>query len=1087
MQVFQDRRLRRLLAAMAANKRLDGGGGVLRERRGRGWRMDEVLAPVVLASCDVRDRWPPSASPSRTAESLNRFERLSLAARLTLAANLHEAEDLFKQGFPRVEADRRARDLAQGIGLDIDAWPRIPAALIVEALSTAAAALAAVGNEPPSGKRSLALHHLRGGLNIVGARIEGDLELYNAVLPFPVRLIGCVIDGAVVADHAQMASMDLSGSALRGISANFLRLNGSMRLRRTYCAGSVDFGGAHIGGVMDLSDSVVTPLLPQPLAVAFAGDRGAVNLSLSTIDNELRLSRARIYGGLTMKGAVVRRSMFLEKALICSPIASLAKMALDAVPTRTGLPELDRLNASMDTDRRVARAIFPDDPENPLIAAWRDAEVHGLPRLTQNPGALTTMHRLLAESMRARTCAIRADGARIEGSVFGRGVTTMGRLRIKYGAIQGGLHLDGTRLRSPRESFDTFDALEAWVKAADPSQPVSRVIGLFVRLKEDTKKLAQKQEKGRGESYALDIRETVIEGTVSLGPAILPDDHERPSEIHGAVIASQARIGSGLYLQAVQFSGAATGADDKPTLDVEHTTIGCDLDLRDATGVGGIKAAFCKIEGNLLLCGPPDRGPHADDSTFMVQPCRASGKLEFRSAEVNGDAWLIFHPEKGPDLQLRQLTVAGSLNILPMPVDEQPLQRRSEDGPLNDKAPMAPPPLARNHPDRATPTIPSRQDFKAIIDKANHRRRRPVSYEIPPPGIDLRSARATVFRHPPTAWPQQDALHLIGFVYETPGTIGPLGVGRFLDGLNAQESPVPVFADSPRRAKVWRLWRARLDSLPWQPKSLLAASIIGPAVMLLLEFRSLLAWGPLKGMAKWRPIAELDRLGLVNLGLLLGLTCFCLALRWMSSNLHPTKYDAKPLGAYWLRLQAQLPNPFRQRGRYAPTDPYLRAANALREVGKVRSAEWIELERVRARTRLLSLRHHFLARVALWTVDRLADYGFNVARVVFILAFTVLIGACMFEWSKPSPPPDGPQAASVAPSVVISLETVAPLLKRADEREPAYTGSPQPQPTRPPYVEFAAWLLRAFGLLLTAVIGASLAARAESFLSRMQT
>lgn len=1078
MRIFPDRQLSRLLAAMAGNQRLDGGGGVLTEAGAEDWQLGEVLAPVVLASCDLRDRWPDTTLRSPTGEALYRFERLSLAARLTAAATLHKAGDLFGPSFARPEEDKVAAALADGLGLNIHAWPRLPAALIVEALSKAAADIAAVGDAPPGAKRSLALHHLRGGLNIVGARIEGDLELYNAVLPFPVRLIGCVIDGAVIADHAQLAALDLSGTALRGISANFLKLNGSLRLRRTYCAGSMDFGGAQIGGVMDLSDSVVTPLLPQPAAVAFAGDRGAVNLSLATIDNELRFSRARIYGGLTMKGAVVKRSMFLEKALVCSPISALAKMALEVIPANTGHMALDQLKPLMATDGRVAAAIFPESPDDLPVDVWRAAEVHGMPSLTGNADAQMMMHRLLAESMRARTCALRADGAQIDGSLFARGLTTMGRLRIKYGTIQGGLHLDGSRLRSPRESFDVFDALDDWSSSATCDPAIGHDIKRFVALKDRTKNLALLQEKGRGESYALDIRETVVEGTVSLGPAMLPGDRERPSEVHGAVIASQARIGSGLQLQAVRFTGAPKDFEDKASLDIEHSTIGCDLDLRDAKGIHGIKAAFSRIAGNLLMCSLPDWGPQVQQSAFMVQPGRASGKLEFRSVEVSGDAWLVFHAVAGPALDLRQLTVTGSLNIMPMPVGDAPTTRHQRVRPVIDGASPELDDLARNHPDRATPVQIAKDDFKAINKEANLvRRGRSVRDPggPPPPEIDLRNAKCTLFRHPPTAWPQQGALQLIGFSYQSAGEIGPLGVGRFLDSEEVSETQAPDHGAG--LIKVIRIWGDRLLSLPAPAKILFGVSVFSLALFLLLESRR----------SDWPLLQAVDRMGLVNIGLLLGLAYFCLAMGWMSREMQPTKYQAKPMGAFWLRLQAQLPNPFRMKGKYSPTDPYLRAANALREVGKVRSAEWIELERVRARTRLLSLRHHLLARIALWLVDKLAAYGFNVARAVFAMAFIVLIGACAFEWSQTDPARAGDRYEVPPLSVVTSLETVIPLLEQRAETRPTDPDEPKPRPEPDGLMKLFAWLFRALGLLLSAVIGASLAARAESFLSRMQT
>ena len=73
--------------------------------------------------------------------------------------------------------------------------------------------------------------------------------------------------------------------------------------------------------------------------------------------------------------------------------------------------------------------------------------------------------------------------------------------------------------------------------------------------------------------------------------------------------------------------------------------------------------------------------------------------------------------------------------------------------------------------------------------------------------IDLRHARATVFGHPPAAWPDPGALSLDGFAYQQTSDLGPL-------------APQPPF-EASREAR----WRRSRTQYVWRRKPLLRLAL----------------------------------------------------------------------------------------------------------------------------------------------------------------------------------------------------------------------------------------------------------------------
>jgi hypothetical protein len=92
------------------------------------------------------------------------------------------------------------------------------------------------------------------GVRIVGAKIDGPLDLAGAQIPHLLALGGCFIGERIILRDADALSVNLTGSRVAGIGADGLRTRGSVFLRDGFHAtGEVRLVGAKIGGQLDCS------------------------------------------------------------------------------------------------------------------------------------------------------------------------------------------------------------------------------------------------------------------------------------------------------------------------------------------------------------------------------------------------------------------------------------------------------------------------------------------------------------------------------------------------------------------------------------------------------------------------------------------------------------------------------------------------------------------------------------------------------------------------------------------------------------------------------------------------------------------
>lgn len=1177
--------------------------------------------------------------PTSLGLGLRDFEALSLAARAALA--IHESQNS-SVSVPMARGHHQLlRDRAREAGLNLEGFRVVYAEDILKALAWAADE---VGPDQGRGGSALTQQQLamRSGLQLVGCWIRGrsndGVRLINARLPFSLRLIGCVVECPVLLAHCELVTLDLSGSALTSLDAGGLRASGSIHLRRTTFRTPVSFAGAHVAGTLNASDAVISPFQSQPKQIAIDSDHGMLNLSKATIENEVRLERTRIWGGLSLRGAQVGRSIHMNDALVISPLGLLEKWFAETVKYLE-VPGLER-HASMriaEIDVSLSRKLHGGEGAEAQAHA-PDARVEmevlwGDPRLWRHLVERTLIHL----KPRAVISAIRADGLIVGGTFFARGLITNGRTRIKYARIGGSLRLEGALLRSASACRRSVDALlTAWTdkKGGGP-------------VLEDRRKnwdtLIDHLEARSGWSsespeVALDLRGTELKGDLALqcdkegrglqadieratrrGP-VIPREKTIPTHIQGNILMQGLKAEGSVRMRGVvieaeepwpsvrrrrgatlpqttasppiapydplamlrlllegarfwvasRLNGLGRRARaflKRPTAErewfpgearqnpawirqrdaalqragkvwsilMENAAIGRDVDLRMTHGLFGADLQNCTIGGDLTLSDKSSGRMRRDMDLPGFIHCadrarNVGGTLCLRGIEIGGDAMLTFDPAVGPIIKADMATVGGRLDIYPQP-GAQSYQLR--DDPEREKDLAA---IRRREKARSGDVVEGFWlDQCPHLDLKDTRGAAPVGRSCRTCGllvekaedhmawyIDLRHARATVFGHPPAAWPDPGALSLDGFAYQQTSDLGPL-------------APQPPF-EASREAR----WRRSRTQYVWRRKPLLRLAL-GTVLWLLalgvwVGGGAALLWWAADRLAGPAYVLS-PSLSYLTAAFVMGLLLSLLMFTPPGLRLWPflRNDNVAPRALEYLRRQRVTGNRFKWRpASYHVLDTYVRAAKSLREAGRYISANLVEEDRLRRRTEMLSWRLHGPVKLAMRLVDLFSGYGFKLSRAfawMGCLIFGVAIlahSAAAFGYLERTPrlqvvdselvedPPSRPacdQARGTnhsvleldCPGLLYAADLVLPFidLGEAERWRPAlgpaaldgangkgrtrldHLGEPLRSLTASLILSWPD-LTELLGLLFTAIMGAAAAVRIESALARVE-
>lgn len=165
------------------------------------------------------------------------------------------------------------------------------------------------------------------GLRLIGAVVEGALQLSFLEARGESDLRLCHFDTPITARRARLVQIILSGSSFPALSCEGASIDGSAFLVGVTCPGRISFANASIGGQLALNGAEVGSLTAQGARIAASvylrataqapfRARGEVSLSNATIDGQLALDGAEFdnFAGiaLNLQGARIDGDVFLR-------------------------------------------------------------------------------------------------------------------------------------------------------------------------------------------------------------------------------------------------------------------------------------------------------------------------------------------------------------------------------------------------------------------------------------------------------------------------------------------------------------------------------------------------------------------------------------------------------------------------------------------------------------------------------------------------------------------------------------------------------------------------------------------------------
>ncbi|MEM7728369.1 MAG: hypothetical protein AAF311_03755 [Pseudomonadota bacterium] len=378
-------------------------------------------------------------------------------------------------------------------------------------------------------------------LKLVGYHIEGDLDLSNLGFNGSLRLVGCVITGALILDRCEMVTLDLSGSVVKhGISGMYLTLRGALRCRRMVAESAIDLGGLSAAGTVDFTDAILSPENETSTRASYVRDRGILNLAQSELERDLRMERARIYGGINLRAARIGGMFHLNDALLRSPLAHfeyivlktldlivaavndsiedeekklldprkrkvLAKEHEDWLEIETQFPQ----SLSQGAERNIAVQIHPDalnKPQRPLHLSetehgkFCDVDMRrkwerlgkGVESETAIGGKSDLQRHLMVGDVATAESALRAEQLTVRGPIYARGLRTSGRIRMKHLQASGNLSLNGSRLRSAKDVRIGLGQLRDFVRSAEQVRRSPEMFARAAAIRKSMKRLGRR-------------------------------------------------------------------------------------------------------------------------------------------------------------------------------------------------------------------------------------------------------------------------------------------------------------------------------------------------------------------------------------------------------------------------------------------------------------------------------------------------------------------------------------------------------------------------------------------------------------------
>lgn len=476
------------------------------------------------------------------------------------------------------------------------------------------------------------------GVEVVGARVRGRLDLTGAGVPHRFALRACCFDEPVALESATTRDVSLSGSELPGLRATHATIEGGLDLAEVVTTGPIVLAGATVRHQLDLAGATLDP-----------GDGDDL-----TLDAE----RAEVGGSVLLSGR--DRPRFTAEGRVCLDGATIGG-DLDLAGARISHPAGVALSAAWAT---VAGSVLMYRSRSRGRSEPHGCEVRGMTNLygARVGGALDLSGSELENATADRRphedrplhVALEASLARIDGGVFltpnhDRPFRAVGQVRLVRAQVGGGFELVGAQLAGDREQAlvaegitVTGNATARFPDGAESARALTCHGGIELGGARITGRLdlsgAQLHNAG---GDALNLDEAEVGGALLLEPV-----GDRPFAATGRVSVQGARLGSAV--SAVGASLAAgnppeagrTAGDLREALCLDHTTVEGSVHLtltggHRFTSRGKVRILGATVGAELVLQGADLEADASEEVALELDGTRVGGSIFLSTAHTH--------------------------------------------------------------------------------------------------------------------------------------------------------------------------------------------------------------------------------------------------------------------------------------------------------------------------------------------------------------------------------------------------------------------------------------------------------------------
>jgi hypothetical protein len=141
------------------------------------------------------------------------------------------------------------------------------------------------------------------GVNLSGAYIEGNLDLFGTKINIPIFLVNSYFSEKVTISDSEMKTLSLAGSSIDALSGDRLSCQGGLFLRYAFlCRKFVRLAGATVKGDIDLTESRIEGDQNDALILHSTNVTGNIFLTKAIIEKRIILSSINLGGGLDLTG-----------------------------------------------------------------------------------------------------------------------------------------------------------------------------------------------------------------------------------------------------------------------------------------------------------------------------------------------------------------------------------------------------------------------------------------------------------------------------------------------------------------------------------------------------------------------------------------------------------------------------------------------------------------------------------------------------------------------------------------------------------------------------------------------------------------